>query len=141
MMQNNHDLRLFRIWNKATQAIMKRLHQDIKSYDISVENFQVLELLYSKGSHNVQKISEILNIPSGSITYVVNQLEQEGYVERVPCKKDRRSSFVQLKNKGQVFFDEIFPQHILVHSEIFSPLSDEEKELFMGLIKKVGLSL
>ncbi|MCY7673341.1 MarR family transcriptional regulator, partial [Bacillus altitudinis] len=55
------DLRLFRVWMKAYHALFANIQKDIERYDIGFENFQILELLYSKGPHPVQKISEILS--------------------------------------------------------------------------------
>jgi MarR family transcriptional regulator, 2-MHQ and catechol-resistance regulon repressor len=69
---------------KASKAVVENIRTDIESHIISNENFIILELLYSKGPHPVQKISEILSIPSGSITYVVDKLEKKGLVERQP---------------------------------------------------------
>lgn len=139
-MSDNINLRLFRVWNNASKTVFKNLHKDIKSYDISSENFMVLELLYHKGKHTVQKISEILCIPSGSITYVVNKLEKEGHVRKSPCPKDKRRSYVILEEKGKAFFDEIFPNHAKTIAENFEGLSLEEKESLIVLLKKVGLS-
>lgn len=41
------DLRLFRVWMKAYQALFTNIQTDIERYDIGFENFQILELLYS----------------------------------------------------------------------------------------------
>jgi MarR family 2-MHQ and catechol resistance regulon transcriptional repressor len=37
--------------------------------------------------------------------------------------------------------DEIFPLHQAAIQEMFSVLDDEEKETFIALLKKLGLSL
>ena len=74
--QSQIDLRLFRVWLKASKTIFDRVVKDIEKHGISPENFMILELLYNKGPHTIQKISEKLTIPSGSITYVVDKLEK-----------------------------------------------------------------
>lgn len=60
------DLRLFRVWMKAYHALFANIQKDIERYDIGFENFQILELLYSKGPHPVQKISEIYPFQVGA---------------------------------------------------------------------------
>jgi MarR family 2-MHQ and catechol resistance regulon transcriptional repressor len=75
--QSHLDLRLFRVWTKASKAVEDNLRKDIESHSNSKGNFMVLELLYSKGPQPVQKISETFAIPSGSITYVVDKLEKK----------------------------------------------------------------
>ncbi|MED4761507.1 MarR family transcriptional regulator [Priestia megaterium] len=137
--QSQIDLRLFRVWVKASKTIFDHVIKDIERHGISTENFIVLELLYNKGPHTIQKISEKLSIPSGSITYVVDKLEKKEFVKREPSPTDRRASNVVLTNKGQNLFKEIFPQHVEVISENFSFISNEEKEQLTDLLKKLGL--
>lgn len=133
------NLRLFRIWSKAARTVFLNIKNDIESYGISVENFMILELLYSKGPHTIQRISEILSIPSGSITYVVDKLEKKGYVRREPSKTDRRASNVVLTDTGTKLFNEIFPLHVDTIGANLSFVSDEEKEQLIELLKRIGL--
>ena len=133
------DLRLFRVWLKASKTVFNLIAKDIERYGISMENFMILELLYNKGPHTIQKISETFSIPSGSITYVVDKLEKNEFVKRHPSPTDRRISNVVLTDKGQRLFQEIFPQHVEAISRILSPLSKEEKTDLTELLKKVGL--
>ncbi len=137
--QSQLDLRLFRIWMKASKVLFDNVRKDIDRYEINPEHFMILELLYSKGPHPVQKISETLSIPSGSITYVVDKLEKKGFVERQPSPTDRRASNVVLTEKGKALFDEIFPQHVETISNNLSFVSNEEKEQLIDLLKKIGI--
>ncbi|MGM0835432.1 MAG: MarR family winged helix-turn-helix transcriptional regulator [Bacillota bacterium] len=137
--QSNLDLRLFRIWMKASKAVFENTRKDIESHKISSENFMTLELLYSKGPLPVQKISEILAIPSGSITYVVDKLEKKGLVERQTNPNDRRASNVVLTEEGRALFDEIFPKHVATISQSLSFISNNDKEMLIDLLKKIGI--
>ncbi|MEQ2527761.1 MarR family transcriptional regulator [Bacillaceae bacterium CLA-AA-H227] len=137
--QSNLDLRLFRVWMKASKAIMENIIKDVESHNLSRENFMILELLYSKGPHPVQKISEIFSIPSGSITYVVDKLEKKSLVARQPNPNDRRASNVVLTEEGRTLFDEIFPKHVETISQNFSFITDDEKVQLIELLKRVGM--
>ena len=137
--QSNLDLKLFRVWMKASKVIVENIRKDIDSHNINNENFMTLELLYSKGPHPVQKISEILSIPSGSITYVVDKLEKKGLVERQPNPNDRRASNVVLTEEGRALFDEIFPKHVATISQNLSFISNDEKEQLIDLLKRIGM--
>jgi MarR family transcriptional regulator, 2-MHQ and catechol-resistance regulon repressor len=137
--QSELDLRLFRIWARAYQAVSHNIGKDIEQYNLHPEYFRILELLYSKGPHPVQKISEIFSIPSGSITFVVNKLVKQGLVERQPNPHDGRASNVVLTSEGKALFDEIFPKHVETISHNFSFLNNEEKEQLIVLLKKIGL--
>lgn len=137
--QSQIDLRLFRVWLNASRSIFDHVVKDIERHGISNENFMVLELLYNKGPHTVQNISEKFSIPSGSITYVVDKLEKKELVKREPSPTDRRSSNVVLTDKGQNLFKEIFPQHVEVISENLSFISNEEKIQLTDLLRRLGL--
>lgn len=133
------DLRLFRVWRNASKAVFENIGKDIENHKISAENFITLELLFNKGPHPVQKISEKLSIPSGSITYVVNKLEQKGLVERKPNPTDRRTFDVHLTEEGRALFAELFPKHVETISQNFAFISKQEKEQLIELLKKIGL--
>jgi MarR family 2-MHQ and catechol resistance regulon transcriptional repressor len=137
--QSQLDLRLIRVWLKASKSITENILKDIESHNITRENFMILELLYSKGPLPVQKISEILSIPSGSITYVVDKLEKKGLVERQPNPNDRRASNVVLTEEGRALFDEIFPKHVATISQNLSFISNDEKEQLIDLLKRIGM--
>ncbi|MEK4563785.1 MarR family transcriptional regulator [Alkalihalobacillus sp. FSL R5-0424] len=137
--QNHLDLKVIRVWMKASKAVFDNIQKDIERHKISNENFVVLELLYSKGSHPVQKISEILSIPSGSITYVVNKLEKKGLVERQTNPNDKRTFDVMLTKEGKALFDDIFPQHKATISKNLSFITDEEKNELIDLLKRIGM--
>lgn len=137
--QSKIDLRLIRVWLKSSKTIYDIILEDINRHNLTLENFMVLEFLYNKGPHTIQKISTQLSIPSGSITHVVNKLEEKGCVNRKVSTTDRRSSNVVLTEAGQKLFKEIFPKHVEVLSETLSSLNDEEKIQLTELLKKVGL--
>jgi MarR family 2-MHQ and catechol resistance regulon transcriptional repressor len=137
--QHQLDLRLFRIWAKASKTVFENVRKDIENYGISQDQFMILELLYSRGPHPIQKISEIFSIPSGSITYVVDKLELKDYVKRQPSPTDRRGSNVILTDKGQALLSEIFPKHAEVISTNLSFISNEDKMKLIELLKTIGL--
>jgi MarR family 2-MHQ and catechol resistance regulon transcriptional repressor len=137
--QSQLDLRLFRIWMKAFRTVSENIRKDVESHNISPENFMILELLYSKGPHPVQKISETFSIPSGSITYVVDKLEKQELVARKPNPNDRRAFNVVLTVKGETLFSEIFPKHVANISQNLSFINNEEKEQLIELLKRIGI--
>jgi MarR family transcriptional regulator, 2-MHQ and catechol-resistance regulon repressor len=143
MTDNEHtrqelDLRLFRVIRNMSTALFKNLSNDISRYDLDAETFQIFELLYSKGPQPIQKISEKLSIPSGSITYVVDKLEKKGFVERAAVPGDRRKTNVLLTDEGHAYFADIFPKHAKVISRNLSFVTDEEKLALIALLKKIG---
>jgi MarR family 2-MHQ and catechol resistance regulon transcriptional repressor len=134
-------LRLIRVMRNMAKALFGSLERDIDSYGLSMETFQILEFLYNKGPHPIQKISDTFSIPSGSITYVVDKLEKKGFVERLPIPGDRRKTNVSLTGDGRSYFDNIFPKHAQTISDNLSFATDEEKLELIVLLKKMGYGI
>lgn len=135
------DLRFSRVLRNMVNALYGSLERDIESYGLDRETFQILEFLYNKGPHPIQKISDTFSIPSGSITYVVDKLEKKGFVARLPIPGDRRKTNVTLTEEGRSYFDTVFPKHAQLISDNLSFATDEEKLELIQVMKKIGYGI
>ncbi|WP_349408893.1 MarR family transcriptional regulator [Pseudalkalibacillus sp. SCS-8] len=131
-------LELFIVLSRAYQSIMEVARKDIRRFNLNLTEFGVLELLYHKGPHALQKIGGKILLASGSITYVVDKLEEKGYIERRPCPDDRRITFAYLTDKGKTLMEEIFPSHEEVLQQALSGLTEEEKQQAIDMLKRLG---
>ena len=89
-------------------------------------------------SQPIQHIGKKILLASSSITYVVDKLEDKGYVERLDCPDDRRVKFASITDKGRDFMEESFPKHADMIEDLFSHLSDADVERSIELLKKIG---
>lgn len=139
--ETKQSLKLFIVLSRAYRAINENVNKKIQSYGLNPTEFAVLELLYHKGDQPLQQIGEKILLASGSITYVVDKLEQKNYLMRVACPNDRRVTFAQITEKGRKFIEDIFPEHEKRIHELMAELSTEEKETAIELLKRLGLSI
>lgn len=139
--ENEHtlSLKLFVVMTRAFQSIQNQTFKDIKSHGLNQTEFAVLELLYHKGEQPIQKIGKKILLASSSITYVVDQLEKKGFLQRKACPKDRRVTFAEITETGITLMDEIFPKHEVAMDQIFAGLNEAEKEVMIKQLKKLGL--
>lgn len=137
-MEKDLSLDLFIVLSRAYKAVAGHSEQDIRRSGLNPTEFGVLELLYHKGPHPLQQIGEKILLASGSITYVVDKLEQKGLLERKTCAEDRRITFASITEQGSQLMNDIFPQHVGAIQAAVAGLSDEEKETAIHLLKKLG---
>jgi MarR family transcriptional regulator, 2-MHQ and catechol-resistance regulon repressor len=144
-MKENQDtkqsLKLFIVLSRAYKALNEEINKNIQENGLNPTEFAVLELLYHKGDQPLQQIGGKILLASGSITYVVDKLEQKGFLKRVACPKDRRVTYAQISETGRSLIDRIFPNHEARIHELMSALSPEEKSDAINLVKKLGLSI
>ncbi|PNZ68281.1 MarR family transcriptional regulator [Staphylococcus croceilyticus] len=126
MDRTNASLKAFIGLHKALDALEKVVKQDVQNYGLNVTEFAVLELLYNKGPQPIQRIRERVLIASSSISYVVSQLEEKGWITRDKDPNDQRVYHATLTDKGQQFMAKIFPQHATTLTHAFSELTEEE---------------
>ncbi|GAC91493.1 MarR family transcriptional regulator [Anoxybacillus flavithermus NBRC 109594] len=143
MSQNDQtlSLKLFIVLSRAHKAVSEHVKHDIQRYGLNPTEFGVLDLLYHKGAQPIQQIGDKILLTSGSMTYVIDKLEEKGYIVRQRCEKDRRITYAVITEEGKALMDHIFPQHAQKMLEIFQSLSTDEKEMAIHLLKKIGLSL
>ncbi|MCD7036160.1 MarR family transcriptional regulator [Metabacillus sp. GX 13764] len=138
MNHSEHSLKAFVVLSRAYRAINDQANKHITSYKLNPTEFAVLELLFHKGDQPLQQIGGKILLASGSITYVVDKLEQKGYLARKACAKDRRVTYAHITEKGKELMEEIFPSHQEKIDEMFNVLSEEEKTQLIDLLKKTG---
>lgn len=131
-------LKLFVVLTRALNSIQNRVKDNIKDLGLNPTEFAVLELVYNKGEQPIQKIGQKILIASSSTTYVIDKLEDKGFIERQPCPKDRRITYAAITEAGKELMDEVFPKHEIAIQEIFSALSMNEKEQLIEKLKKLG---
>ncbi|BAC12559.1 transcriptional regulator (MarR family) [Oceanobacillus iheyensis HTE831] len=134
-------LKLLVILSKAYKTVMEQVELDVKSRGISLTDFAVLELLYHRGQQPLQKIADKILLTSGSITYVVNKLEKQGYLTREQCELDKRVTYAVISDKGTELLDSIFPGHWDKIKQIMHGLDYHEKEEAIVLLKKLGTAI
>ncbi|MDN3014959.1 MarR family transcriptional regulator [Paenibacillus sp. BSR1-1] len=132
-------LKLFIVLSRAYKAINEHVNKVIQANGLNPTEFAVLELLYHKGDQPMQQIGGKILLASGSITYVVDKLEQKGLLKRIACPTDRRVTYAQITDEGKKFIQDIFPEHAQQIDKLMSSLSGEEKLQAIELLKKLGI--
>ncbi|MFY4776832.1 MarR family transcriptional regulator [Metabacillus sp. RGM 3146] len=130
---------LFKVFAKAFKSISEHSIRDSKEHGFNPTEFAVLELLFTKGAQKLQQIGSRLLLVSGNVTYVIDKLEKNNYIQRQQDPKDKRSIYAHLTNKGHSYMEEIYPIHAIRMTRAFSGLSNEEQEQLLLLLKKAGL--
>ncbi|KKK33358.1 transcriptional regulator [Salinicoccus sediminis] len=142
-MSEEHDnrqlsLKLYIVMHHAFNSMQDQSFKDMKRYGLNPTEFAVMELLYNKGPQQIREIGSRVLLASGSITYVVDKLVNEGYAVKERYEMDRRITYVSLRPRGRKLMDEIFPQHAEQMERITSGLTVIEKRRLTELLKKLG---
>lgn len=91
-------------FNLLFSSYNKFLNQNFKSErfnDLSLNAYQYLVSIYDSNEVTTTKLSELLGLKKASVTQMLQNLEEKGYVIKEPSRNDKRSSIIKLTEKGQ----------------------------------------
>ena len=135
--KNNISLEL---WNKLSftyDTLQKAHSRRMYVNNLTAPQFHVLQVLLKEGPMPLKRISEHLLVTGANITCVVDNLEKEDLVKRVPSKKDRRVKNAELTSKGEEKVKKLFPQYSKGFDESFGKLTKEEKKQLAKILDKI----
>jgi MarR family transcriptional regulator, 2-MHQ and catechol-resistance regulon repressor len=121
----------------TSKAIQDHIKDDMSKNNLSITEFSVLEVLYHKGRQTIQQIAQSILISSGSMTYVIDKLEQRGLLKRNACPGDRRAIHITLTTDGSELMEKIMPEHENLIDSMFDSLTADEDEELVRLLKKI----
>lgn len=130
-------LDLFLSLARAYKYIFDYSKRDIATMGLNPTEFGVLHLLYHEGNQPVQKIGNKIPLASGSITYVVDKLEQKQLIRRVPYPTDRRFTYVSITEQGRMLMQDRFSLHAEAIAEVLKGLTKSEKQILVTLLNKM----
>lgn len=99
---------------------------------------RILIILKETGTITQHALTKRLGIQPGSASEVIAKLENAGLIIRVPSETDRRTVDVALTEKGKGLAIEAAAQRSRRHEDMFSCLSEGEKEELLSLLEKVN---
>jgi DNA-binding MarR family transcriptional regulator len=82
-------------------------------------------------------IGDITLITKGTLTGVVDRLEEKGLVERWSVEGDGRKTIVALTRKGEKVYGREFPEHIAFLKSKFDQLSAADRAKATKLLQKI----
>lgn len=122
-----------------------RAYQGFAAYDAAGHRAAGLtspqaDVLFALGNTEgltFKEIGEKTLITKGTLTGVIDRLEDKQLVQRIPDPSDKRCTLVQLTGKGTQLFQKHFPRHICYLKKRFDQLSPSDKRAATHLLKKI----
>jgi len=114
-----------------------RIAQNKQYSKLSGPRMGVLFIVHHTGGIRMGDLAARLNVAPRTVTDLVDGLERDGFLHRVPDPRDRRASLLELSDFAKKDFDRISAMRKAFVEEIFSPLSNEEKEALIALLSKL----
>lgn len=127
-------IQLFRTYNK----IRAKESAYIQSFGLTMNQFQVLEVLYHRGDMNIGTITKLTMGTHGNTTVVVKNLKRDGWISSIADVKDKRASILSITQKGRDIIEKLFPDHAKNFEHYFKVLDEDEMDTLFTLLRKLN---
>lgn len=119
------------------QAFMSYSDGHIRQMGLTSPQFDVIATLGNSSGMTMNCLAEKTLVTKGTLTGIVDRLEQKGLVRREVPPDNRRCFMIVLTEKGESVFQEIFPAHIAYLKERLGSLSLEEIATMQVTLQKL----
>lgn len=125
--------------SKAERGYTKILNKTFQSagYDLSREQYELLQVLWEEDNVNQQTISKKLEKNKYNITKLLNTLCKRGYVQRKMGKEDRRNNFIVLTEKGMEARKALTQLEEQVHTDLTFTIAPQEVNSCVWVLRKL----
>lgn len=88
---------------RVHQIILSRVEDVLRPFDLTFARYEALVLLRfsRRGALPLGKMGDRLMLHATSVTNIVDRLERQGYVRRVPHPRDRRTTLAEITEDGR----------------------------------------
>lgn len=135
------ELAAWRGFLRVHAALVRELDRELEhEHDLPLTQYEVLLYLDSAPDHRL-RMSELASsvlLSQSGITRLVDRMEGEGLVERVPCPDDRRGLWAILTDAGRSRLAAARPSHLAgVRARFLDHLGDEELQALSDAWERV----
>src|SRR3712207_2493269 len=115
---------------------MKWVRSRMQEPGMSYARLRLLGTLHCGGPKIMSGISHELGVTRRNVTALVDALEEEGLVRRLPHPTDRRATVIELTDEGGHTMDARYDEHRRAAAELFEGLSEGDRR---ELVRLLGL--
>ena len=119
----------FREYTRQLECHLGNMNQsDCCCCGVSTAQCFILVEIGRKPGISVKELAEILHMDKSGISRAVEELVQNGFVERNPAKEDRRYVVLTLLPKGQERFEKIENDMYFKFKAVLEQIPEEKRE-------------
>lgn len=132
------------LWSRPGYLV-RRLHQihvglfaeECGGEDITPIQFAMLSALENGEEMDQLTLSTAVGVDRVSGADVIRRLERRGLLERNLSEQDKRAKIIRITDAGKTYVNLVRPMMARAQTKFVEPLTAEEREEFLRLIKKL----
>jgi DNA-binding MarR family transcriptional regulator len=129
----------FAMSQKRMLWILSELETFFANHGLSHGRFSMLGQLFRcgpEGAINVAELARINGVSQATVSGLVDTLERDGMVERVPNPQDRRKTDIRFTEAGMRFLHRFLPWYQRMMQYALDEFVEQEREEFVSMLNR-----
>jgi DNA-binding MarR family transcriptional regulator len=126
-----------RLLAECMQGFERFSGESVRSSGLTHAQFDIIATLGNTAGMSYKELGERTLITKGTLTGVIERLEQKGLVARERSSDDKRSFFVRLTVAGEAVFRDVFPKVVAHGKQLFATYSEADFDAMEQALRKL----
>jgi DNA-binding MarR family transcriptional regulator len=115
----------------------------LEPFGLTPSRIPVLETIHRSDEKRltIREIADALKVTPTNVSKLIDALERDGWVRKIPNPDDGRSTYAELTDFAIERLEELVPQLTARRTEIWSVLTKEEKQILAHLLAKLHMNI
>ena len=124
--------------HRLSRVLNTRLSRESGVIGLSGPRLRLLLAVEEAGRLRMGNLAEDLGVTARTVTALVDALEKEGLLVRLPDPKDRRATLLALTEKAQTQFEQVRRIQMELGEEFVAPLDQGQRRLLLDLLSRLN---
>jgi MarR family transcriptional regulator, organic hydroperoxide resistance regulator len=85
---------------RASHQVSREFHRELKPYGLTVLEWRVLATLHGANGCSLSEVAEAVLFKQPTVTKLIDRMERDGWVKRLPGAPDRRRIRIVMTERG-----------------------------------------
>ena len=121
--------------------VQKALLEQLKNTGLNIGQPKILDYLKEHDGSNQKEIARACFLEAGSLTIILNKMEEKGLIERRILNGNRRSFHIFLTEEGKKKQQLVADAFLEIEKKALSNISEKEYEQFISVYQKIYSNL
>jgi len=125
-------------WINRSSRLIMRLHEGrLRALGLGMSQLPVLFALEEEGALSQKELAQRARVEQPTMAEMLGRMERDGLVEREANPEDKRGSLTSVTRSARAKLPKAKAALLQGEQEAMAGLSEEEKRLLLGLLRRV----
>lgn len=121
--------------------VQKALLEQLKDTGLTIGQPKILDYLKEHDGSNQKEIAKACFLEAGSLTSILNKMEEKGLIERKTLNGNRRSFHIFMTEEGKKKQQLVDKAFLKIEEKALADISGEQFEQFIAVYRKIYANL